>query len=58
MHLHGGDDHPSVHDELAQSCGAFVAVPAVNHQQPADVLELGDGEVCSQRRLLAFLLKQ
>lgn len=55
LYLHGGDDHSSVHDELSQRCGALVAVPAVNHEQPTDVLKLSDGEVCSQRRLLPFL---
>lgn len=54
-HLHGGDDHASVHDELTQSCGTFVAVPAVNHQEAPDVFELSDGEICSQRRLLSLL---
>lgn len=54
-YLHGGDDHASVHDELAQSCRALVAVPAVNHEQATDVFKLSDGEVCSQRRLLPFL---
>lgn len=55
-HLHGGDDHASVHDELAQRRRALVAVPAVDHQQVTDVLELGDGEVGGQGRLLPFLL--
>lgn len=54
-HLHGGDDHASVHDELTQSRRALVAVSAVDHQQPADVFELSDGEVRRQRRLLPFL---
>lgn len=54
-HLHGGDDHPSVHHELAQRRRALVAVPAVDHQQAADVSELSDGEVCRQRRLLPLL---
>lgn len=45
-----------MHDELAQRRRALVAVPAVDHQQAADVLELGDGEVGGQGRLLPFLL--
>lgn len=56
MHLHGGDDHASVHDELAQRRRALVAVPAVDHQQATDVLKLSDGEVGRQRRLLPLLM--
>lgn len=44
-----------MHDELTQRCRALVAVPAMNHEQAADVLKLSDGEVCGQRRLLPFL---
>lgn len=55
LDLHGGDDHPSVHDELSQRGRALVAVPAVNHEQAADVSELSDGEIGRQRRLLPFL---
>lgn len=54
-HLHGGDDEASVHDELTQCRRALVAVASVHHEQPADVLELRDGEVGRQRGLLAFL---
>lgn len=53
--LHGGDDHAAVHDELAQRRRALVAVAAVDHEQPPDVLELRDGEVGGQRRLLSLL---
>lgn len=55
-YLHCGDDHPSVHDKLAQRSWALVAVPAMDHEQAANVLKLSDREVCSQRRLLAFLI--
>lgn len=48
MYLHGGDDHASVHDKLAQRRRALVTVPAVNHEQATDVLKLSDGEVCGQ----------
>lgn len=54
-YLHGGDDHAAVHDELAESRRAFVAVAAVYHQQPADVLELGYGEIGGQRCLSSLL---
>lgn len=55
LDLHGGDDHSSVHHKLPQRRRALVAVPAVDHEQAADVLELSDGKVCRQRRLLPFL---
>lgn len=42
-------------DKLAERGRALVAVAAVHHEQPAQVFELGDGEVCSQGSLLAFL---
>lgn len=56
-YLHGGDDHPSVHDKLAQSCWALITVPAVDQEQATNVLELSDREVRSQRRLLTFLFQ-
>ena len=58
LYLHGGDDHPSVHHKLTQSRRTLVAVPAVNHEQAADVLELSDGEVRGQRRLFSFLVEK
>lgn len=57
LYLHGGDDHASVHDKLTQCCRAFVAVPAVNHKQAANVLKLSDGKVCGQRCLLPLLFE-
>lgn len=54
-HLHGADAEAAVDDELAERGRALVAVAAVHHEQAAQVLELGDGEVCSQGSLLAFL---
>lgn len=44
-----------MHDKLAQRCRALVAVAAVDHEQPPDVLELRDGEVGRQGRLLTLL---
>lgn len=41
--------------ELAEGGRPLVAVPPVHHEQPAQVLELGDGEVCGQGSLLSFL---
>lgn len=41
--------------ELAEGRRALVAVSAVDHEQPAEMLELSDGEVCSQGRLFSFL---
>lgn len=54
-HLHGADAQTPVDHELAEGGRALVAVPAVHHEQPAKVLELSDGEVCSQRSLFSFL---
>lgn len=44
-----------MHDELAQRRRPLVAAPPVHHEQPADVRELRDGEVCRQRRRLPLL---
>ena len=46
--LHGGDDEASVDDELRESRRSLVAVATVYHQQPTQVTELCDGEVCRQ----------
>lgn len=54
-HLHGADAETAMDDELAQGRRALVAVASVNHEQSAQVLELSDGEIRSQRRLLPFL---
>lgn len=54
-HLHGADAQAPVDHELAEGGRALVAVAAVHHEQPAEVLELSDGEVGSQRSLLPFL---
>lgn len=54
-HLHGADAQAPVDHELAEGSRALVAVAAVHHEQPAEVLELGDGEVGSQRGLLSLL---
>lgn len=54
-HLHGADAEAPVDHKLAEGGRALVAVAAVHHEQPAEVLELSDGEVCGQRSLLAFL---
>lgn len=47
-HLHGGDDEAPVHDELTECRRPLVAAPPVHHEQPANVLELRDGEVSCQ----------
>lgn len=44
-----------MHDELPQGSGSFVAVPSVDHQEPADVFKLRDGEVRRQGRLFPLL---
>lgn len=54
-YLHSGNDKASVHDELAEGCRPLVAVAPMDHEQPADVLELGDGEVGRQGSLLPLL---
>lgn len=57
-HLHGADAETAMDDELTQGRRALVAVTSMNHEQSAQVLELSDGEICSQRRLLPFLKTQ
>lgn len=44
-----------MHDELAERRRPLVAAPTVDHQQPADVPELRDGEVRRQGGLPALL---
>lgn len=44
-----------MHDELAERRRPLVAAPPVHHEQPADVLELRDGEVRGQGGLSALL---
>lgn len=41
--------------KLAEGCRALVAVPTMHHEQAAEMLELGDGEVRCQGGLLSFL---
>lgn len=41
--------------ELTEGRRALVAVPTMHHEQAAEMLELGDGEVRCQRGLLPFL---
>lgn len=44
-----------MHDKLAERCRPLVAAPPMHHQQPANVLELRDGEVRGQGSLPALL---
>lgn len=44
-----------MHDELAERGRALVAAAPVHHEQPANVLELRDGEVRGQGGLPALL---
>lgn len=41
--------------ELAEGSRPLVAVPTMHHEQPAKMLELGDGEVGSEGSLFSFL---
>lgn len=54
-HLHGADAEAPVNHELAEGGRALVAVTAVHHEQPAEMLELSDGEVRGQGGLFSLL---
>lgn len=55
LYLHGADAEAPVDHKLAEGCWPLVAVPAMDHEQTPQVLELSDGEISCQRCLLPFL---
>lgn len=54
-YLHGADAQAPVDDELGEAGRSLVAVPPVDHEESAQVLELSHREVRSQRCLFPFL---
>ena len=54
-HLDDGNDEPAVNDEVRQSRGALVGVPAVPEHEVAQVAELRNREVTRERGLHSLL---
>ena len=53
--LDEGNDHATMDDELTERGGALVGEPAMPDDQPLDVAEFEDGEICGQRGLHTLL---